>query len=211
MTRSAIVPRAPVMVIKGMAAKRIGSRRRRVRLEKRCQRGLSWRERGVDLENLGLNGYALAPSPILVALVSLPLAKAQTAAPLLEPKPAFASGYYETESRNSHFSQSGPKAKVCIASADFDAFRRETIDQYLKSTQFMQACELSESKLLPDGFAFAMVCEQTKVVSVFHFSKDMVSDEMATIIPAAPTASSKILTVVHRIGHCPDKAAGKDL
>lgn len=100
-------------------------------------------------------------------------------------KPAFALGCYETESRNSHFTQSGPKAKVCIASVDFDAFRRETIDQYLKSPQFMQACELSESKLLPDGFAFAMVCEQTTAVSVFHFSKDIVSDEMATIIPAA--------------------------
>ena len=146
-----------------------------------------------------------------VALVTLPLARAQTAAPLLEPKPVFAPGYYETESRNSHFPQSGPKAKVCIASVDFDAFRRETIDQYRKSPQFMKACELSESKLLPDGFAFAMDCKQTKIVSVFHFSKDMVSDEMATIIPAAPTASSKILTLMHRIGDCPDKPAGNGL
>ena len=72
-----------------------------------------------------------------------------------------------------------------VLSRKDSTFRRETIDQYLKSPQFMQACELSESKLLPDGFAFAMVCEQTTVVSVFHFSKDMVSDEMATIIPAA--------------------------
>ena len=148
---------------------------------------------------------------LAVPLVSLPLARAQTTAPLLEPKPVFAPGYYETESRNSHFPQSGPKAKVCIASVDFDSFRRETIDQYLKSPQFMKACELSESKLLPDGFAFAMDCKQTKIVSVFHFSKDMVSDEMATIIPAAPTASSKILTVMHRIGDCPNKPAGKDL
>jgi hypothetical protein len=154
--------------------------------------------------------------PILVValaapLIPLPLASAQTAAPLLEPKPAFAPGYYETESRNSHFPQSGPKAKVCIASIEFDAFRRDTIDQYLKSPQFMTACELSESKLLPDGFAFAMDCKQTKIVSVFHFSKDMVSDEMATIIPAAPTTSSKILTIMHRIGDCPDKPAGKGL
>jgi hypothetical protein len=148
---------------------------------------------------------------VALTLVSLSLARAQTAAPLLEPKPAFAPGYYETEGRNSHFPQSGPKAKVCIASADFDAFRRETIDQYLKSPQFMKTCDLSESKLLPDGFAFAMDCRQTKIVSVFHFSKDMVSDEMATIIPAAPTASSKILTIMHRIGDCPDKPAGKGL
>ena len=147
----------------------------------------------------------------LVLFVTLPLARAQTAAPLLEPKPVFAPGYYETESRNSHFPQSGPKAKVCIASVDFDAFRRETLDQYLKSPQFMKSCKLSESKLLPDGFAFAMDCKQTKIVSVFHFSKDMVSDEMATIIPSAPTASSKILTVMHRIGDCPGKPAGKDL
>jgi hypothetical protein len=151
--------------------------------------------------------------PILVALaVSLvPLATAQTAAPLLEPKPPFAPWYYETESRNSHFPQSGPKAKVCIASVDFDAFRRETIDQYLKSPQFMRACDLSESKPLPDGFAFAMNCKQTKIVSVFHFSRDMVSDEMTTIIPAAATASSKILPIMRRIGNCPDKPAGKDL
>src|ERR1700733_2351914 len=153
--------------------------------------------------------------PILVALavplVSLPLARAQTAAPLLEPKPTFAPGYYETESRNSHFPQSGPNAKVCMTSVDFDAFRRETIDQYLKSPQFTKACELSETKLLPDGFAFAMDCKQTKIVSVFHFSKDMVSDEMAIDIPAAPTASSKILTVMHRIGDCPGKPGGKGL
>jgi hypothetical protein len=153
--------------------------------------------------------------PILVALtvplVSLPLARAQTAAPLLEPKPVFAPGHYETESRNSHFPQSGPKAKVCIASGDFDSFRRETVDQYLKSPQFMKACELSESKLLPYGFAFAMDCKQAKIVSVFHFSKDMVSDEMATVIPAAPTASSKILTIMLRIGDCPGKPAGQGL
>ena len=148
---------------------------------------------------------------VALILVSLSLARAQSAAPLLEPKPVFAPGYYETESRNSHFPQSGAKAKVCIASVDFDAFRRETLDQYLKSPQFMKACELSESKLLPDGFAFAMDCKQTKIVSVFHFSKDMVSDEMETISPAAPTASSKILTVMHRIGDCPNKPAGKDL
>jgi len=61
------------------------------------------------------------------------------------------------------------------------------------------------------AFAFAMDCKQTMIVSVFHFSKDMVSDEMATIIPAAPTASSNIPTVMHRIGDCPDRPAGKDL
>ena len=73
----------------------------------------------------------------------------------------------------------------------------------------MKACELSESKLLSDGFAFAIDCKQTKIVSIFHFSKDMVSDEMATVIPAAPTASSKILTIMHRIGDWPESTDGQ--
>src|SRR5215207_2490582 len=50
-------------------------------------------------------------------------AHAQTSVPLLEPKPVFTPGMYETESRNSAFQDQPVKSRTCIASADYDAFR----------------------------------------------------------------------------------------
>ncbi len=142
---------------------------------------------------------------------SLTAAFAQTAAPLLEPRPLFVSGYYETESRNSHFPKSGPKAKVCISSVDFDAFQKETIDQYKASPQFMKACRLSSNLQTKDGFAFAMDCGRTRVTSVFHFSKDMVVDETRTEILDSPKTSSNILTIMRRVGECPDGQSGRGI
>ena len=66
-----------------------------------------------------------------VALASS--AGAQTPAPLLEAKPIFVPGLYETESRNSAFKDQPVKSKTCIPSADFDAFRDETMAQYRAS------------------------------------------------------------------------------
>jgi hypothetical protein len=73
----------------------------------------------------------LARAALLVgALLTLaPVAGAQTSAPLLEPKPVFVPGMYETESRNSAFQDQPVKSQACIASADFDAFRQETMAQ----------------------------------------------------------------------------------
>lgn len=142
---------------------------------------------------------------------SVVVVSAQTAAPLLEPKPVFVSGYYETESRNSHFPKSGPKAKVCISSVDFDAFQKETIDQYKASPQFMKACHLSSNLQTKDGFAFAMDCGRTRVTNVFHFSKDMVIDEMRTEILDSPKTSSNILTIMRRVGECPDGQSGRGI
>jgi len=63
-------------------------------------------------------------------------ARAQTPVPLLEPKPGFIPGLYETESRNSAFQDQPVKSTTCIPSADFDAFRDETMAQYQKAPQF---------------------------------------------------------------------------
>src|SRR5215467_1928758 len=104
---------------------------------------------------------------ILVALCSV--VQAQTSAPLLEPKPPFVPGLYETESRNSAFQDQPVKSKTCIASADFDAFRNETMAQYQKDPQ--NGCQLSDTKSLPNGFAFAMQCKGSKIILTYRFSK----------------------------------------
>ncbi len=86
-------------------------------------------------------------------------AGAQTAAPLLQPKPTFVPGLYEAESRNSAFQDQPVKSRTCIGSADFDAFRDETMAQYQKAPQFSNDCRLSDTKSFPNGFAFAMQCK----------------------------------------------------
>ena len=146
---------------------------------------------------------------ILVTLVSL--ARAQTSVPLLEPKPAFVPGLYETESRNSAFQDQPVKSTTCIASADFDAFRSETMAQYQKAPQFSNGCQLSDTKSLPNGFAFAMQCKGSKVILTFHFTKDIVSSTIETLIVDAPKYSSSILTMMRRVGECPGQAPGKAL
>jgi hypothetical protein len=139
-------------------------------------------------------------------------AHAETAAPLAGPKPVFTPGMYENESRNARFQNQGVKSKVCIASADFDAFERETLEQYRKSPQFMKACRLSPTKPLSDGFAFAMDCRGDKTIIDFHFSKDFVSSTIRTLIAARPEFSSEILTLSRRVGDCPgQKPVGRDL
>jgi hypothetical protein len=138
-------------------------------------------------------------------------AGAQTAAPLLEPKPSFVPGLYETESRNSAFQDQPVKSKTCIASADFDAFRDETMAQYRNAPQFSKGCRLSDTKSLANGFAFATQCERTKTILTFRFAKDLVSGAIETLIVDAPKYSSSILTMMRPVGDCPGQAPGKPL
>jgi hypothetical protein len=153
----------------------------------------------------------LATVSVLLALAPAAIAQT-TSAPLLEPKPVFVPGMYETESRNSHFQDQPVKSQTCIPSADFDAFRDETMAQYQKSPQFVKDCKLSETKSLPNGFAFAMQCKGSKTILTFRFGKDMVSSTIENLIIAAPKYSSSILTMMRRVGECPGQdAAGKAL
>jgi len=138
-------------------------------------------------------------------------AGAQTSVPLLEPKPIFVPGLYETESRNSAFQDQPVKSTTCIGSADFDAFRDETMAQYQKSPQFVKDCRLSDTKSLANGFAFAMQCKGSKTVLTFQFGKDLVSSTIQNLIVDAPRFSSSILTMMRRVGDCPGQAPGKPL
>jgi len=145
----------------------------------------------------------------LAALASA--AGAQTAVPLLEPKPTFVPGLYETESRNSAFQDQPVKSRTCIGSVDFDAFRDETMAQYQKAPQFSKECRLSDTKSLTNGFAFAMQCKGTKTILTYRFAKDLVSGVIETLIVDAPKYSSSILTMMRRVGDCPGQAPGKPL
>ena len=118
---------------------------------------------------------------------------------------------YETESRNSAFQDQPVKSQTCIASADFDAFRDETMAQYQKSPQFVKDCQLSDTRSLPNGFAFAMQCKGTKTILTYRFGKDMVSGTIETLIVNAPKYSSSILTMMRRVGDCPGQPSGRPL
>ena len=83
--------------------------------------------------------------------------------------------------------------------------------QYQKAPHFVKDCELSDTKTLANGFAFAMQCKGTKTVLTFHFAKDMVSGTIETLIVDAPKYSSSILTMMRRVGDCPGQAPGKAL
>ena len=151
----------------------------------------------------------IATGIFFAALVTA--AGAQSSAPLLEPKPSFTPGIYETESRNSAFQDQPVKSQTCIASEDFDAFRQETMAQYQKSPQFVKDCQLSDTRTLPNGFAFAMQCKGSKTILTFGFGKDMVSSSIENLIVSAPKYSSSILTMMRRVGDCPGQSSGRPL
>ena len=152
---------------------------------------------------------SLICAAVFAALTTI--AGAQTSVPLLEPKPGFVPGLYETESRNSAFQDQPVKSTTCISSADFDAFRDETMAQYEKSPQFVKDCRLSDTRSLSNGFAFAMQCKGTKTILTFHFAKDLVRSTIETLIVDRPKYSSSILTMMRRIGDCAVQATGKPL
>ena len=103
------------------------------------------------------------------------------------------------------------KSQSCIASADFDAFRQETMAQYQKSPQFVKDCQLSDTRTLPNGFAFAMQCKGSKTILTLRFGKDMVSSTIENLIVSAPKYSSSILTMMRRVGDCPGQPSGRPL
>ncbi len=138
-------------------------------------------------------------------------AHSQTSVPLIEPKPEFTPGMYETESRNSAFQKEPVKSRTCIASADYDAFRDETMAQYRNSPQFVKDCRLSDTRTLKNGFGFAMQCKGTKTILTYEFGKDLVRGTIHTLIETAPEYSSSILTMMRRVGDCPDQKKGKAL
>jgi hypothetical protein len=139
-------------------------------------------------------------------------ARAQTSsAPLLEPKPTFTPGMYETEARNSAFKDQPVKSRTCVASADFDAFRDETMAQYHKADNIKNECTLSDLKTLKSGFAFAMQCKGTNTVLTYEFGKDLVRGTIQTFIQPAPKYSSSILIMMRRVGDCPGQEKGKAL
>jgi hypothetical protein len=144
------------------------------------------------------------------ALIFCGAAHAQSAVPLLEPKPVFTPGMYETESRNSAFQDQPVTSRTCIASADYEAFRDETMAQYQKSPQ-LKDCRLSDTRTLKNGFGFAMQCQGTKTILTYEFDKDLVRAAIQNLIEAAPRYSSSILTVMRRIGDCPGQPKGKPL
>jgi hypothetical protein len=150
----------------------------------------------------------------LVALASA--AQAQTSVPLLEPKPVFEPGMYEAESRNSAFQDHPIRSRTCVASADYDAFRDETMAQYEKADNIKNGCKLSDIKALKSGFAFAMQCKGTKTVLTYEFGKDdtgkpLVRGTIQTFIQPAPKYSSSILIMMRRVGDCPGQLPGKTL
>jgi hypothetical protein len=155
-----------------------------------------------------LRALSLGVCAIFLACSS---ARPQTAVPLIEPKPAFTPGLYETESRNSAFQDHPVKSRTCIASRDYDAFRDETMTQYQKSPQFVKDCRLSDTRTIKNGFAFAMQCKGTKTVLTYAFEKDLVRGTIDTLIESAPKYSSSILTMMRRIGDCPGQEPGKPL
>ncbi len=154
---------------------------------------------------------ALVSSCACAVFLPLSSAQAQTSVPLLEPKPVFTPGMYETESRNSAFQGQPVKSRTCIASADYDAFRDETMAQYQKAPQFAKDCRLSDTKTLKNGFAFAMQCKGSKTVLTYEFASDLVRGTIQTLIESAPKYSSSILTMMRRVGDCPDQVGGKPL
>ena len=151
---------------------------------------------------------------LFVALASA--AQAQTSVPLLEPKPVFTPGMYETEARNSKFQDHPVRSRTCVPSADYDAFRGETMAQYEKADNIKNGCTLSDIKTLKTGFAFAMQCKGTKTVLTYEFGKDeqgqgLVRGTIQTLIQAAPKHSSSILIMMRRVGECPGQMPGKTL
>ncbi|HUI98016.1 MAG TPA: DUF3617 family protein [Xanthobacteraceae bacterium] len=159
----------------------------------------------------GAVAHRARPRLLVAWALACGAAHAQTAAPLLEPKPVFTPGLYETESRNSAFQDKPAKSTTCVPSADYDAFRDETMAQYRASPQFVKDCRLSDTRTIKNGFAFAMQCKGTKTVLTYEFGKDLVRGTIETLIEAAPKYSSSILIMMRRVGDCPGQKSGRPL
>jgi hypothetical protein len=136
--------------------------------------------------------------------------------PLLEPKPVFVPGMYETEARNSRFKDHPVTSKSCVPSADYDAFRDETMKAYVTADNIKVGCTLSETRTIKNGFAFAMQCKGSKQVLTYEFGKDadgkeIVRGTIQNFMQASPKYSSSILIMMRRIGECPGQMPGAKL
>ena len=60
--------------------------------------------------------------------------------------------------------------------------------QYKNADNIKKGCTLSDTKTLPNGFAFAMQCKGTKTVLTYEFGKDLVRGTIQTFIQPAPSA-----------------------
>jgi hypothetical protein len=135
-------------------------------------------------------------------VVAASAARAQTAPPAAAP--IFAPGLYETESRN--LSLPGPpvKSTVCIALADYAAFRAKTMADYRNGPQiFKQDCRLGDDTAVANGFTLSMQCQGVKSVLTWAFEKDMVRLTILTLMGNAPKPVATILTTMRRTGDCP--------
>lgn len=155
----------------------------------------------------------LLAASLLVAL-AVPAYAQTTSVPLLEPKPVFVPGMYETEARNSRFQDHPVTSKSCVPSADYDAFRDETMKAYVTADNIKVGCNLSETKTIKNGFAFAMQCKGSKQVLTYEFGKDadgkeIVRGTIQNFMQGAPKYSSSILIMMRRIGECPGQMPGK--
>ena len=56
-----------------------------------------------------------------------------------------------------------------------------------------------------------MQCKGTKTILTFRFGKDMVSSTIENLIEKMPKYSSSILTMMRRVGECPDQQPGRAL
>ena len=155
-------------------------------------------------------------SSACAAFVACGAAHARSSVPLPEPKPVFTPGMYETEARNSRFQDQPVKSRTCVPSADYDAFRDETMKQYVTADNIKVGCTLSETKTIKNGFAFAMQCKGSKQVLTYEFGKDSSGQELVrgtiqNFITGAPKYSSSILIMMRRVGDCPGQEKGKAL
>ena len=118
---------------------------------------------------------------------------------------------YETEARNSAFQGEPVKSRTCVASADYDAFRDETMAQYQSAENIKKECKLSDTRILRNGFGFAMACKGAKTILTYEFGKDLVRGTIQNLIAAAPKYSSQILIMMRRVGDCPGQEKGKGI
>lgn len=134
----------------------------------------------------------------MLAILLLPVSASQA-----QDTATFKPGMYATESVNSKFPDQPVKADVCVTSANFEAFRDETLEQYRKSPQFNAACKLGEVEGTADGFRFSMACDGANHKLDFKFAKDdTVTQIIETEIVQMPEMSSTATTIMRRTGDC---------
>ena len=118
--------------------------------------------------------------------------------------PVFVPGLYESESRNLDLPGPPVKSTVCIALADYAAFRAKTMADYRNGPQiFKQDCRLGTDTSVPNGFTLSMQCQGVKSVLTYEFEKDQVRLTILTLMGNATKPMATIITTMRRTGDCP--------